>query len=978
MGWIDTLRQWFNIKEAEETPEEHQKTEVLRSEFKERYHHFRVLLGANQKSLEGMAEIEQALAGNKPFSMTFVRSRCTDVAINVLRMIRNLEHLAPEKYEMLSPVFFQIRKAVDDILMEKPPLLPREIVVPLKSGAHGDGCGQLWPSDLVGSKMASLAELGSCCNLNIPLGFVITSHAYDLFVQAGGLQSEIDRLIQSCDADDMEAMHAMSGKIRQMIIRAKIPDKVVQAIETAWENLEYEFKKSEIAQDGRASGKSDRDASLLRVALRSSALGEDSTNSSFAGQYHSELNVSRESLIEAYKTVVASKYTLHAMIYRINKGFRDEDVPMAVGCVQMVDAAVGGVLYSGNPVDSRDDSILISAVFGLPKAVVDGSVPSDLFVVSRSDLKIIREKIAIKDRKFVCYPEEGICRMEISPDQSHIPAISQEQVCELARIALKLEAHFGTPQDVEWAIDNQGSLTILQSRPLQQNSPMQQQAPSDQISSVYQLDQPEAVNLKSPLQKKSLSDNNRLAEKHNLVVQENPLKQNMLPEDDLIAVGGVSAAPGIASGEAFVALKHVDILRFPPCAVLIIRQALPEWASVVGRASAILSEQGSAASHLASVAREFKVPSIFGLQGITSTIKSGDPITVNADIPAVWKGMGNFEDGYNSEVGELSENGERVGKYGVDEIIDKGKSFYKKSKWREQGSCILKTNPMKGSPVYKILERCSRHIIPLGLLDPDSSDFRPSNCKTFHDVTRFIHEKSVAEMFSFGKNHNFPEKSSKQLHYRVPMQWYILDLDNGFSTPVSGKYVKLENISSIPMLAFWEGFVAIPWDGPPAMDGRGMMSVMFHSTTNTALTTGVASAYAQHNYFMISRNYCSLNSRLGYHFSVMEALVSERTSENYITFQFKGGAADRQRRLNRVKFIGNILEDYGFKSTINEDHLTARIQGYEEPFMKSRLKILGHLTLHTRQLDMIMTNPAQVSFYDAKLRREIDSLIVIC
>jgi len=938
MGWIETLRQWFNIKEQEETPEELQRAEELRSEFKERYHHFKVLLAANQKSLEAMADIEQALAGTTPFSIIFVRSRCTDVAVNVLRMIKNLEHLAPQKYDMLSPAFFQIRKSVDDILMKKRLLLPREIVVPLKSAEPSvslggniaqslntelsfnaaqidDGvqskasCCSLWPSDLVGSKMASLAEIGRCCDVNIPPGFVITSHAYDLFVQEGALQTEIDRLIQSSDSDDMEAMHALSGKIRQMIIRAHIPEQLILAIESAWQTLESEHQvpqaSGEVEKDPLQSNIESREKSSLRVALRSSALGEDSMNSSFAGQYHSELNVSRDSLLEAYKTVVASKYTLHAMIYRINKGFRDEDVPMAVGCVQMVDAAVGGVLYSGNPVDSSDNSIFISAVFGLPKAVVDGAVPSDLFVVSRSDLKIIREEIAVKDRKFVCYPEEGICRMEIFSDQSQRATISQEQIIELAKVALKLEAHFTTPQDIEWAIDNQGKLLILQSRPLQQNSPLQQKVAPDHTSDI----------------------NNS-----------STLQQSLPPENDLIAMGGVSASPGIASGEAFVALKHVDILRFPAGAVLVIRQALPEWATVAGRAAAIVSEQGSAASHLASVAREFKIPSVFGLQGITSAVTSGEQVTVNADVASVWRGI------------------------------------YNHTKDVE----IQKTNPMKGSPVYNMLERCSGHIIPLRLLDPDSSEFRPSSCKTFHDITRFVHEKSVAEMFSFGKNHNFPEKSSKQLYYKVPMQWYILDLDNGFSTQIKGKYVKLEEIASIPMLAFWDGFVAIPWDGPPAMDGRGMMSVMFHSTTNTALTTGIQSAYAQHNYFMISRHYCSLNSRLGYHFSVMEALVSERNSENYISFQFKGGAADKERRLNRVKFIGNILDDYGFRSVINEDHLTARIQGYEENFMKSRLMILGHLTLHTRQLDMIMTNPAQVAFYDKKLRKEIDSLSLIC
>ncbi|MBF0211824.1 MAG: pyruvate, water dikinase, partial [Desulfamplus sp.] len=152
MGLIDRLRQWLGIKEAEETPEERQKTEELRDQFKERYHNFKVLLAANQKSLEAMAEIEHALFGNKPFSMTFVKSKCTDVAVNVLRMIRNLEHLAPQKYDLLSPIFFQIRKSIDDILMEKRPFLPRDIVASLQK--HNI------PPDLVGSKMASLSEMG--------------------------------------------------------------------------------------------------------------------------------------------------------------------------------------------------------------------------------------------------------------------------------------------------------------------------------------------------------------------------------------------------------------------------------------------------------------------------------------------------------------------------------------------------------------------------------------------------------------------------------------------------------------------------------------------------------------------------------------------------------------------------------------------------------------------------------------------------
>ncbi len=838
--------------------------EALRLEFKERYHHFKLLLGANRKALEIMGEIEEALHGHRPFGMTFVRAACTSVCVNVFSMIRGLERLAPGKYTALFARYDAIQKDIEEILAHPAPRRDPRFTIPIEALGR-----EL--TDAAGPKMANLGEIRNRLGLRVPPGFAITTAAAERFFAHQELQTEIDRRLQAAETPRFDTLYALSAEIQQRIIRAPIPPEVETAILEAYAALE--------AQCGPG----------VKVALRSSALGEDADGSSFAGQYRSELNVGRETLLTAYREVLASKYGLPAITYRLQRGFRDEDIAMGVGCLAMVSAVAGGVVYSCSPVDPRDRRIFIHAAWGLPKAVVDGSVASDLFVLSRDNPpELLAAEVREKDHRYLCYPEEGICRMELAGPERLQPSLSREQAIELGRIALTVENHYGCAQDIEWALDEGGDIVILQCRPLSAR---------------------EAVGAAEP--------------------------PPVHPEESVLCRGGVTASPGAAAGPVFVAERTADLLSFPPGAVLVVEQALPRWASLLGRAAAVVAAEGGFAGHLASVAREFGVPALFGLSGAVEHLREAGEVTVDATGRAVYAG-------------------------------------------RRQAllEAPLPRRPlMQGSPVLRILEKAGRHIVPLHLLDPDALEFTPEHCRTLHDITRFIHEKSVLEMFRFGQDHHFPERSSKQLFYRVPMQWWILNLDDGFTEEVTGPYVRLEQIACAPMLAFWKGFTAVPWEGPPAVDGRGMLSVLFQATTNRSLNLGVRSQFAERNYFMISRSFCSLNQRLGFHFATLEALVSERTAENYLSFQFKGGAADFERRLARVHLVAEILEELGFHVEIREDHLVARFEGRPEEQLLNRIEVLGYLALHTRQMDMVMANPSRVESYRRKYRQDIQRLI---
>jgi len=843
--------------------------EALRATFQTRYHNFKLLVSANNKALQIMSELEEARTGRTPFGMSFIRANCTAISVNVLRMIQSMDQLAPGKYPGLHDSFRSIEGRITEVMRSaKEETGAGQRIIPLRDLDKTR-------SDDAGNKVANLGEIHNRLGIKVPNGFAISSRAFREFM-GPDLPVEIDRLMQSSPVEDIGQLFALSTQIQQQITRADVPAELERAIFSAYAELEK--------TDGRG----------VRVSLRSSALGEDSGQGSFAGLYRSELNVGADDLIPSYKEIVASKYSLQAIIYRLNRGIRDDDIDMCVGCMSMVNAVAGGVMYSRNPLDARDERIFVHSAFGLPKAVVDGSVAVDRFVVARDPVRIEERHIADKQQKFVCYPEEGVRRLELLGDERLLPSISEHTALELASIALRIEDHYGVAQDVEWALDEKGDIVVLQCRPLRQR--------------------------------------NMFAERER--------GGSEVPASDVIASGGLTASPGVGCGPVFVVRKDSEVLSFPEGAVLVVQQALPRWAALLGRASALIAEQGSVAGHLANVARDFGVPAILGLEGATDLLENGWPVTVDADGLTVYRGK-------------------------IDAVL---------------GDRKTSESLMQGSPVLGVLNRVSEHINPLRLLDPEGPDFKPSSCRTLHDITRFCHEQAVTEMFSFGKDHHFSEKAAKQLVCRVLMQWRVLNLDDGFRVDVPGKTVSLDNIVSIPMLALWEGIVAVPWGGPPPFDAGGLMSILMEAATNPGLDPSLPSPYGGrwdgHNYFMISKNFCSLTSRFGFHYSEVEALVSERTNENYLSFAFKGGAADYDRRVRRARFVGAILEQFDFHSEVRDDGVMARAEGYDEEEMRQKLKVLGYLLIHTRQLDMVMHNDAFCEQLKSKMLADISSVVL--
>lgn len=818
--------------------------EAIQSVFSEHYRNFRALLTANNNALELMSSAEDMLDSGKPFGMAFVRGDLTALTVNVYKMVRSLIALSDGRYKDLDERFKSITEQIETILSHQPEVSGTAYVLTMDEIDRS-------VVDQVGAKMANLGEIRNRLGLRVPDGFAITAAAAKYFMESSHVQDEINRRLKTLDIDDLEALYTVSSDIQDLIRAAQLPGNLEQIIRHQYALL--------AASEGQP----------VAVSLRSSALGEDTLLGSFAGQYRTRLSVEAAAIPAAYKDIVAGKYQSQAIIYRQQRGYRHQDVLMCVGCLAMIDAVAGGVAYTRPPDNPRSPWVVIHAAAGLGTRIVDGSSAYDMLRVAREAPHDIAER-------------------RLANPQGGCACLTDAQARELAWVSIQIESHFGSPQDIEWAIERGGSLFILQSRPIGQEP-----APQPDVE---------------------------LAGRH---VDQAP-----------ILSGGVTASRGVGAGVVYKVSCALDILEFPKDAVLVVETPYPEWAVLMNRASAVVSESGQSATHLATVAREFGVPALFDLAGAFARLDNGQTVTVDATARRIYE--------------------------------DRVEALLQVAPHRP--------NLMEGSPIHQLLKEALTHITPLHLTAPDSPFFKPSSCRTLHDITRFCHEKALAEMFNFGHRYGARDKSAKQLFVvGMPAQWWVINLDDGFreGADLSTPFIQIEDIVSVPMLAIWKGMTAVPWDGPPPVSLRGLGAIIAQSAMNPQLDPAVRSNMTGRNYFLLSKNYCNLSVRLGYHFALAEASFSELLTESYVNFQFQGGAADERRRRRRVRLLGDMLREIDFRVEIKGDSLTARIEKRPVAYLKERLVVLGYLLIHTRQVDMVMDEEGFISSYLDKIHADI-------
>ncbi len=810
---------------------------------------FQQILENNNQALDLMAEMGTKLGGSFVFDQQYIHSTCRQMADLVYKLIYNLNTLVPKKYTKLYDVFEKINTEIEEELAGRLVIPQTEYTMPYNL-ITGDF------TDVVGAKNANLAEIKNILDLATPEGFAVTTLAFQAFMDYNQLTEKTLSLIEAWRNGEITKDEA-GKQIQDLVLNGTVPPELHSAISNALDRL-YQNVKGE----------------RILLALRSSARSEDSEHS-FAGQYLSLLNQPRENFLNAYKAVIASTFSGTAMEYRFQKGFAEHEEAMAVACQSMVDASVSGVLYTLDPRFPEQEVMMISAAWGLGAPVMAGNVKTDLFTVDRkAPHPLVSLDIVRKEKKLVLLNGGGTDISQVQEDFQTKSCLSDEQIRWIAEAGLQIERHFKKPQDIEWALDRQNKLYILQARPLNIKAHV-----AEMVCDIA------SVLMACP------------------VIFENK---------------GMIAAEGIAAGKVFIVRSEEELDAFPSGAILVTPYTSPRLAKVIKKANAIITDVGSPTGHLATIAREFRVPTIVNTEIATQILRNGQDITVDARQNVV----------YDGTIKELC--------------------YYEFSE-----------EAFEETYEYRLLRRVLKKIAPLNLLDPSDHNFVPEGCKTFHDITRFVHEKAVEALIDLeyaGLRHT--PAASRKLKFDVPLDLVLIDIGGGIESATAKTTITTEDVLSVPMCAFLKGLAAPgAWNTDPvSVDFGSFMS----SLTRTFSFSVASPRFVKQNLAVLSDKYVNIHLRLGYHFNMIAAYISENPNDNYAYFRFLGGVTDITRRSRRAQLLSEILAKNDFRVDIRGDLVVARIKKLTPERMMKKMQLLGLLVGFTRQLDIKMTTDQEI------------------
>jgi pyruvate, water dikinase len=423
--------------------------------------------------------------------------------------------------------------------------------------------------DYAGGKGANLGEM-THAGLPIPQGFVVGAPAYAAFCDANGLRARIAAALGDVDVDDTAALDAACRGVREMVSSEPVPDWLRDAIADAY----------------RASADDD-----APVAVRSSATAEDTESASFAGMNETFLNVrGPDAVVDAVRDCWSSLFGARTVFYRAKRGFSQADMDIAVVVQRQIESTRAGVMFTIDPASGSHDHIVIEGAFGLGESVVSGSVSPDRYVVDKNTMGIIAREVKPKEL-IIEYASNGggTVTRELSDEESHRPVLSDDEVRALATIAVRIEEHYTTPQDTEWAFDPAGELWMLQSRPVTSSGGK-------------------------------------------------PATDGALPVGEPI-VRGLGAAPGSAGGAVRVIATLTDAGNLGEGDILVTHMTAPDWVPLMRKAAAIVTDSGGMTCHAAIVSRELGIPAVVGTGNATSKLRDGETVTVDATHGTVLEGM---------------------------------------------------------------------------------------------------------------------------------------------------------------------------------------------------------------------------------------------------------------------------------------------------------------------------------------------------